>query len=255
MRLKNAKKHALSLVLTSTLATFIAFPAPYASAAGAEGTIVDKDFSFDGVFGKFDQDQLKRGLEVYRNVCSSCHGMKYVPFRTLTDSDGPGLSEDEMREIASSYEVPDLEGEPGETREGKPTDSFPSVSGIEGNPPDLSLMTKARPHGPDYVYSLLTSYTGETKEEAGTVLYENKAFPGGWIAMSQPLYGDDIEYSDGTEATLEQMSEDVTAFLTWAAEPKMHARKELGLNVIGFLAVFGGLLYLSNRKLWKKVKS
>lgn len=240
-----------------------------AYAAGADGHVENYDFSFEGPFGTFDQAQLQRGLQVYTQVCSACHGMKYVPLRTLSAEDGPGMPEDQVRAYAAQFfEVYDEELE--DFRPARPTDHFPENNAAGA--PDLSLMAKARagfhgPYGlginqffkgmggPEYLASLLTGYTGEDKEEAGTILYENTAFPGGWISMAPPLYGDDVEYSDGTEATIEQQSKDVAAFLMWAAEPKLMARKQAGFVGVVFLTILSVLLYLTNKRLWAPVKA
>ncbi|MBO9473123.1 cytochrome c1 [Shimia sp. R10_1] len=238
-----------------------------ALAAGDAGHIHDVDFSFEGPFGKFDQNQLQRGLQVYTEVCSACHGMRYVPLRTLADEGGPHLPEDQVRAYAAQFDIYDAELD--EDRPRKPTDHFPE-SGLE-SAPDLSLMAKARagfsgPYGtginqlvkgmggPEYIASILTGYTGEEKEEAGTTFYENTAFPGGWIAMAPPLYGEDVEYADGHSTSLHHEAEDVSAFLMWAAEPKMMARKQAGLTGVLFLVVLSTLLYLTNKKLWAPIK-
>jgi ubiquinol-cytochrome c reductase cytochrome c1 subunit len=236
-------------------------------AAGEEGHVEDIDFAHEGPFGRFDQFQLQRGLQVYTEVCSACHGMKFVPIRTLADEGGPMLPEDQVRAYAAQFTVTDAET--GEDRDGIPTDHFP-MSGME-NAPDLSLMAKARagfhgPYGtginqltkgmggPEYIYSILTGYTGEEKEEFGSYFYENTAFPGGWIAMNPPLSDDQVTYADGTPATVAQMSEDVASFLLWAAEPKLMARKEAGFVSVIFLIILSTLLYLTNKRLWAGVK-
>jgi ubiquinol-cytochrome c reductase cytochrome c1 subunit len=250
-----------------TAASALAFTVGVAHAAGETGHVEDIAFSFEGPFGRFDQFQLQRGLQVYTEVCSGCHGLKYVPFRTLSDEGGPGLPEDQVRAYAAQFTVTDRET--GEDRDGIPTDHFPA-SMLE-NAPDLSLMAKARagfhgPYGtginqlvrgmggPEYIYSILTGYTGEEKEEFGTVYYENKAFPGGWIAMTPPLADDQVTYADGHPASLHHMAEDVAAFLMWAAEPKMMARKEAGFVSVIFLIILSTLLYLTNKRLWAGVK-
>lgn len=255
------KKIAISAVAALTLSGTAAM------AAGAEGHVHDVDFSFEGPFGSFDQNQLQRGLKVYTEVCASCHGMEYVPLRTLGDEGGPHLPEDQVRAYSANFEVYDEELD--DFRTAKPTDHFPA-SNLE-NAPDLSLMAKARagfhgPYGtglnqlfkgmggPEYIVSLLTGYTGETKEEAGTTLYENTAFPGGWIAMAPPLYGEDVEFDDGHSNELHHEAEDVAAFLMWAAEPKMMARKQAGLAGVIFLTVLSVLLYLTNKRLWAPIK-
>lgn len=225
--------------------------------------IDDIDFSFEGPFGTYDRNQLQRGLQVFTEVCSSCHGLEQVAFRSLGDSGGPKLESEQVKAYAELYEV--FDNELDDYRAARPSDKFPS-SGVE-NAPDLSLIAKARagfhgPYGtginqllkgmggPEYIVNLLLAFNEEEKEQAGSVLYGNDLYPGGWIAMGQPLWGDDVEYMDGTEATLEQEAEDVTAFLMWAAEPKLNARKEFGFTAVLFLLVLCGLLYLANKKLW-----
>ncbi len=238
-----------------------------AHAAGEQGHVEDVAFAHEGPFGRFDQFQLQRGLQVYTEVCSACHGLKYVPFRTLSDEGGPGLPEDQVRAYAAQFTVTDKET--GEDRAAIPTDHFPA-SALE-NAPDLSLMAKARagfhgPYGtglnqlfrgmggPEYIYSILTGYTGEEKEEFGTVYYENKAFPGGWIAMTPPLSDDQVTYADGHPATVHHMAEDVASFLYWAAEPKLMDRKNAGFVSVIFLIILSTLLYLTNKRLWAGVK-
>ena len=255
------KKLAASVIATFALSTGV-------FAAGAAGEVKNIDFSFDGPFGQYDQNQLQRGLQVYTEICAACHGLQYVPLRTLGDAGGPGLPEDQVRAYAEFYEVfdPDLD----DFRAATPNDHFPG-SNLE-NAPDLSLMAKARagfhgPYGlginqflkgmggPDYIASLLMGYTGEEKEEAGVILYENKAYPGGWIAMAPPLYGEDVDYADGHANDLAHVSEDVAAFLMWTAEPKMMARKQAGFVGVVFLTILSVLLYLTNKRLWAPVKA
>lgn len=239
-----------------------------AFAAGGAGKIKDVDFSFEGAFGAFDQNQLQRGLQVYTEICAACHGLKYVPIRTLADEGGPHLPEDQVRAYAAeNFEVFDADLD--DFRPAKETDHFPESS-LE-NAPDLSLMAKARagfsgPYnlginqffqgigGPEYIYSLLTGYTGEEKEEAGVTLYENTAFPGGWISMAPPLYGEDVDFADGHDNDLSHISKDVAAFLTWTAEPKMMARKQAGFVGVLFLTILSVLLYLVNKRLWAPIK-
>jgi ubiquinol-cytochrome c reductase cytochrome c1 subunit len=231
-----------------------------------EAHVIDYAFSFEGPFGRFDQAQLQRGLQVYTEVCSACHGLKHVAYRTLSQRGGPNLPEDQMRAYAAQFEIEDPVT--GEFRPAEPTDHFPD-SQLD-NAPDLSLMAKGRAgfHGPygtglnqlfrgmggaEYSASVLTTYTGEEIEEAGVILYENAAF-GGALAMPPPLMDDLVAYEDGTEATVEQMAMDVAAFMMWAAEPKMMVRKQAGLTAVVFLSVLAALLYLTNKKLWKPIK-
>lgn len=250
-------------VTLSALAA-LAVSAGAATAAGGEGHTHDVDFSFEGPFGAYDEMQLQRGLQVYTEVCSACHGLRYVPIRTLHDEGGPALPEDQVRAYASqNFEVFDEELD--DFRPATPNDHFP-MSNLE-NAPDLSLMAKARagfhgPYGlginqffqgiggPEYIVSLLTGYTGETREQAGVTFYENTAFPGGWIAMAPPLVGEDVEYADGHSNSLHHEAEDVAAFLMWTAEPKMMARKQTGFVAVVFLVILASLLYLTNKRLW-----
>ncbi len=236
-------------------------------AAGDAGHIEDISFSYEGPFGTFDPEQLQRGLVVYQEVCAACHGLKYVPLRTLGDKGGLDLSESAVKSFARSIEMYDPELE--DYREALPTDNFPANDSVGA--PDLSLITKARAGfhgpegtgmaqlfqgigGPEYVYSLLVGYTGEEKEEAGSLLYGNTAFSGGYLSMAPPLSEGMVEFADGTPSTVERMAEDVTAFLVWAAEPKMMARKQMGLISVSLLILLSILLYLTNKKLWAPIK-
>lgn len=241
----------------------------YAAPAGAaeEAHIEDVDFSFEGPFGTYDAVQLQRGLQVYTEICSSCHGLQYVAFRSLADETGVALPADQVRAYAEFYEVFDAELD--DYRPAIPTDRFPS-SALE-NAPDLSLMAKARagfhgPYGlgltqlfrgmggPEYLVALLVSYTGETRDEAGVTLYENTAYPGGWIAMPPPLYGDDVSYVDGAPTDIVAVSKDVAAFLMWTAEPKLASRKQAGFMGVMLLSLLAVLLYLTNKRIWAPIK-
>ena len=243
-----------------------------ALAAGGEGEITDYDFSFEGPFGTYDQVQLQRGLKVYTDICSGCHGIRYVAFRNLADDGGVGFSEEQAAEYAKLFEVydPALNDGEGDFRAATLPDKFPVNDSVGA--PDLSLMAKARAgfHGPynlginqvvkgmggaEYIASLLVNYTGEEKEQAGTVLYENTAFPGGWISMAPPLYGDDIDFDDGAPNDLESTAQDVAAFLMWTAEPKLAARKQMGLVAVLMLGVLSVLLYFTNKRIWAPVKA
>ena len=255
-------------ILSVSAAALLSLAPVTAQAAGGEGHTDDFDFSFEGPFGTYDQFQLQRGLQVYTQVCSGCHGLRYVPIRTLSDPDGVGLPADQVRAYAEQF-IEVFDPELNDFRPAKPTDNFPHVT--SAGAPDLSLMAKSRAgfHGPyglginqffkgiggaEYIASLLSGYTGEEKEEAGTVLYENTAFPGGWISMAPPLYGEDVDYEDGSSNELEAIAQDVAAFLMWTAEPKMMARKEAGLTAVLFLILLTSLLYLTNKALWAPVK-
>jgi ubiquinol-cytochrome c reductase cytochrome c1 subunit len=230
----------------------------------------DVTFSFDGPFGTFDRASLQRGFQVYKEVCSVCHSLKLVSFHTLHDAGGPEFSEAQMKAIAAGFQVPADPDEQGRTyddsgqrmkRAGIPADYFPSPyenekAGRAANngslPPDLSVMAKAREGGPRYIYSLLTGY-GE-RPPANLPMTENMHynpyFPGHQIAMIPPLTQGVVTYSDGTQATVDQMARDVTTFLMWTAEPKMEERKRMGFGVIAFLLALSTLLYLTYRKVW-----
>jgi ubiquinol-cytochrome c reductase cytochrome c1 subunit len=254
------KKLLLSAALAFGMATT-------AVAESGGNHIEDFAFSFEGPFGKFDQYQLQRGMQVYTEVCSACHGLRHVAFRTLGDDGGPHLTADQVKAYAAEFTVFDAELD--DDRAAKPSDKFPRSS--LDNAPDLSLMAKARAgfHGPnglginqivkgmggaEYIASILTGYTGEEKEQAGVTFYENKAFPGGWIAMAPPLSDEQVEFADGHKNDAHHMAEDVSAFLMWTAEPKMMARQRLGLLSVSMLLLLGVLLYLTNKKLWRDIK-
>ena len=229
---------------------------------------VEVKWQHDGVFGTFDRAQLQRGFQVYKEVCAACHGLQRVAFRNLADL---GFSEPEVKAIAKAYEVPAVDDKTGEpsTRKALPSDHFPSpyaneVAARAANnnalPPDLSLITKAREEGERYVYSLLTGYTAPPAnlpedKRPGPGLHYNPYFANLNIAMPAPLTSEgQVTYADGTKATVPQMAKDVTAFLTWAAEPKLEDRRRAGVGTIIFLLILTSLAYLSYRKVWAEVK-
>ncbi len=264
------------LVLWSLVPGFMNFafgPAPeqqpssafYEHGGGPEG-----GFSFDGPLGTWDVAQLQRGYQVYKEVCSACHSLKFVAFRNLRQL---SYSEAEVEAEAKSWTVPGIDPNTGETttRPGKPTDAFPipfpnNIAAAAANnnaiPPDLSLMTKARHDGSNYVYDLLTGYGEPDPIKAAKVgfetpagLYFNKHFPNVNIAMAPPLAIDgQVSYADGTAATVPQMSADVAAFLTWTAEPSLVERKQTGWFVLGFLLFATALAYLSYKQIWAGMK-
>lgn len=220
-------------------------------------------WSFDGVFGKVDQNSAQRGLQVYKEVCSACHGLSRVAFRTLTDL---GFSENEVKALAAEYTIVDGPNDDGEMfdRAGRPSDYFPSpydnekasrASNNGAYPPDLSLIIKARSDGANYVYSILTGYEdAPAGAHIGEGQHYNPYFPGGAISMSPPLMDGAVEYQDGTEATKAQMAQDVVNFLQWAAEPEMQQRKRMGVKVIIYLFVFTILFYLAKKRIWAKLE-
>ena len=248
-----------ALATAGLTALAIAATAPPAAAAEG-GEIESQDWSFNGVFGHYDRGALKRGFQVYTDVCAGCHGLRLVAYRNLAEI---GFSGPEIKEIAAAVEVADGPNDEGEMfeRKGRPGDRFKSPFANEqaaraanegAMPPDLSLITKARLGGPDYLHGLLTGYRDEPP--AGVAVTEgmtyNAVFPGNQIAMPSPLSEDAVEYADGTKATVAQMSRDVTTFLTWAAEPEMEERKRMGIKIVLFLIVLTGLLYAVKRHVW-----
>jgi ubiquinol-cytochrome c reductase cytochrome c1 subunit len=244
-----------------------------------------QDWTFSGVFGKYDPAQLQRGFQVYKEVCASCHSMKFVAFRNLGDPGGPHFTDEEVKALAATYTVTDGPNDSGDMfeRPGRPSDKLPSpfpneqaAAAANGGaaPPDLSLMAKARAShrgplftvldfftqyqegGPDYVHALLTGYqdppSGLTIPE-GT--YFNPYFQSAVsLAMPPPLSADQVTYADGTPQTVDQYARDVSAFLMWTAEPKLDQRKRLGFQVGIFLIVFAGLLYLAKKRVWAKIE-
>jgi ubiquinol-cytochrome c reductase cytochrome c1 subunit len=226
----------------------------------AEGAGPPKhNWPFSGVFGRFDRAAMQRGLQVYREVCSACHGLKYIAFRNL---EALGYGEEEIKAMAAEYTIADGPNDDGDMfeRPGRPSDYFPSpfandkAAAAANNgaaPPDLSLMAKARPGGPDQIRALMLGYEDPPAGvEAMEGLHFNIYFPGNQIAMAAPLSEGAVEYADGTEATVEQMATDVANFLMWTAEPYLEERHSMGIKVILFLLVFTGILYAAKRKVW-----
>ena len=225
------------------------------------------DWSFKGLFGKFDRGALQRGYQVYTEVCSSCHSMKYLSYRNLSEKGGPEFSEQQVKAIAASFEVKDGPNADGEmfTRPGKPSDKFvmpydnvKAAQAANGGayPPDMSVLVKARGGGVDYVYSLLLGYEdapiGFTLDEG---VYYNKFMYGNKIKMANPLSDGIVEYSDGTEATIKQMSKDVTTFLMWAAEPHLESRHRMGFKAIIYLIILTVLVYFSMKRIWSRIET
>jgi ubiquinol-cytochrome c reductase cytochrome b/c1 subunit len=261
-----------------------ALAAHAAKAAEAE-TPPKLKWSFSGPFGHYDRGQLQRGLKVYREVCAVCHGMKYVAFRNL---EALGYSEGQVKAIASEYKIPDGPNDQGEMfeREGRLADRFPPPTTWKNEaqarqlyngtvPPDMSVLAKARSyergfplflvdalpyfayqeHGVDYVVALLKGYKDKPPEgfqlpAGGTY---NEYFPSHSIAMPPPLTDGRVDYSDGSPATVDQYSKDVAAFMMWAAEPHLEARKRVGFQVMIFLIIFSLLMYFTKKKVWADV--
>jgi len=251
------------MIRKSILAALVALGLGATGVMAQEGEVTDYSFSFEGPFGTYDKAQLQRGLQVFTEVCAACHGVSQLYFRNLSDPGGPELTIDQVKAYAKEIEVYDKELD--DTRPAKPSDQFPPNT--DAGAPDLSLMAKARAGfhgpmglginqllkgmgGPEYIASILTGFTGETKEEGGSTFYENKTFPSGWMKMPPPLEDGLVEYADGSPNDVVSMAKDVSAFLMWVAEPKMTVRKKTGFVVIAFLVLLTSLLYLTNKKLW-----
>ena len=235
--------------------------------AGGEAEPLKVDWSFKGITGKFDRASLQRGFQVYKEVCSSCHSMQYLSYRNLGEPGVPEFSQQEVKAIAASVEITDGPNDQGEmfTRPGRPADKFknpyPNVkasTAANGGayPPDMSVLVKARPGGSNYIYSVLVGY--EDPPEGVSLddgVYYNKYMIGNKIKMSSPLSDDIVEYSDGTQATVDQMAKDVTTFLTWAAEPELEERHRTGVKVIIYLVLLTILVYLSMKRIWSRVNT
>ena len=225
------------------------------------------DWSFKGLFGKFDRGALQRGYQVYTEVCSSCHSMKYLSYRNLAEKGGPEFSIAEAKAIAASFEVTDGPNDDGEmfTRPGKlsdkfvmPYDNVKAAQAANGGayPPDMSVLVKARGGGVDYIYSLLQGYedppVGMNLDDG---VYYNKYMYGNKIKMANQLSDGLVEYGDGTTASVEQMSKDVTTFLMWAAEPHLESRHQMGFKAIVYLIILTILDYFSMKKIWSRIET
>ena len=234
--------------------------------AEEEKKLLSTDWSFKGYFGKFDRGSLQRGYQVYQEVCASCHSMKYLSYRNLSEKGGPEFSEEQAKAIASNFEVTDGPNDDGEmfTRPAKLSDKFVNPyqndkEAIASNggayPPDMSVLVKARSGGADYVYSVLLGYEDPP---SGIILddgvYYNKYMYGNAIKMPNPLSDGLVEYNDGTEATEEQMAKDVVTFLAWSAEPHLEARHKIGFKAIIYLIILALLAYLSMKRVWSRVE-
>ncbi|OUX38721.1 MAG: cytochrome c1 [Candidatus Pelagibacter sp. TMED273] len=223
------------------------------------------DWSFKGLTGTFDRASLQRGFQVYKEVCSSCHSMQYLSYRNLGEPGGPEFSDAEVKAIAASFEIQDGPDSQGEMffRPGKPSDKFKSPypneqAAIAANggayPPDMSVLVKARKGGANYIYSVLVGYEDPppgVKLDDG--VYYNKYMVGNKIKMPNNLIDGLVEYSDGTDSTMEQMAKDVTTFLAWAAEPELEIRHKTGIKVMIYLILLTTLVYLSMKKIWSRI--
>lgn len=221
-----------------------------------------QQWSFDGVFGTYDRAALQRGFQVYQR-CADCHGVKHLHFRDLAEI---GYGEDAVKGIAAQVPVTDGPNDQGEMyqRAGRPSDRIPGpfpndqaarAANNGALPPDLSLITKAREGGADYVYALLTGFKDPPPGmKMNPNMFYNEMFAGHQIAMPPPLNPDHVKYADGTPATVPQMAHDVVTFLSWAAEPTLEERHRIGFKVILFLVVVTGVLYAAKRKIWSRVQ-
>jgi cytochrome c1 len=279
-------------VITKKLAAVVLSLSVVSTAAYAAGDSVkppSQSWTFSGPLGGFDNNQLQRGFQVYQNVCSACHSMTKLSFRNLSEKGGPEFKPDQIKELASKWLIPVKDGpnDKGEMfeRPARPSDRFPAphanveaakVANGGAAPPDFSVLAKARTYtrgfpmfivdifsqyqeqGPDYIYALLAEgYLKDGEKPPIAVedgLNYNKFMPGQKIAMAAPLSDGVVEYTDGSPQTKEQYAKDVTAFMMWAAEPKLEERKQLGFRVIIFLIVLAGLLYYTKKKVWSDVK-
>jgi ubiquinol-cytochrome c reductase cytochrome c1 subunit len=249
-------RHLLGALVLGAAAVLSAAPA---RAAGEAIALPDTRFSFEGLFGTFDRGSLQRGFQVYKEVCSACHAMRQLSYRNLLEI---GLTEDQVRAIAAQFQVQDGPNDQGEMferparlsdrfRRPFPNEQAARAANNGAYPPDLSVMIKARLGGADYLHALLTGYQDPP---AGFQLMDgmnyNAYFPGHQIAMPNVLNPGQVEFADGTEGTVDQMARDVTTFLAWAAEPELEARRRMGVKIILFLIVLGGLTYAVKRKVW-----
>ncbi len=257
-------------------ATAIAGIAGVSYAAGDSAYELEEiHWHFNGAFGTYDVASMQRGYQVYREVCSSCHALKHLSFRHLGDKGAPWYSEEyknpndnpDVKAFAADWLIKDIDPETGDEieRPGVPADKFPAIfansaaaaaSNGGAIPPDLSVIVKARNDGANYVYNLLTSYGMEVPHDKvmspGT--HYNPVMDGGAIAMAAPLSDDLVTFEDGTPATVEQMARDVTEFLAWSADPKMEARKSLGLSTMLYLLILTILVFLSYKRVWRNVE-
>lgn len=247
----------------------------YAAGGSGDHDMKEVHWHFNGAFGTYDRAAMQRGYQVYREVCASCHQLKHLSFRHLGDKGGPFFDDKypnpndnpDVKAFAADWQIADIDTETGDSieRPGIPADKFPAIfansaaaaaSNGGAVPPELSVMVKARNDGANYVYNLLTSYGKEVPHDviisAGT--HYNPVMEGGAIAMTAPLSEDLVTYEDGTAATVEQMSKDVTEFLAWSADPKMESRKSMGLATMLYLLILTILMWLSYKRVWRNVE-
>lgn len=249
----------LRLAAIAALVGGLALPAAPV-VAQEPGGLVHQNWSWDGLFGTYDRAAAQRGFQVYKDVCAACHSLKHGHYRDLA---GIGLKPSEIKAIAATVSVPTIgdDGQPT-TRPGLPSDQFVSpyanpqaaVAALGVDPPDLSLIEKAREGGADYVYAILTGFTdppANFKLAEGT--YYNRAFPGHQIKMPKPLSDGQVTYADGTPADVAQMAHDVVTFLAYMANPELEERKRIGIKIVLFLVLLTGVVYAVKRKVWSDV--
>ena len=232
------------------------------AAESSTKSLPQHEWSFEGITGTFDRGALQRGYQVYSEVCSGCHSMKLLYYRDLIDI---GFSQDQVKAIASEFTVIDGPNDEGEMfeRDARPADRFvsPYLNDNEARannngayPPDLSVITKAKKDGANYIYNLLLGYKDPPANmKVGEGMYYNMWMEGNQIAMPQPLYDESVDYANGTNNSSEQIAEDLVVFLTWAAEPELEVRKNLGIKVILFFIVLGFIIFLAKNHLWREV--
>ncbi|WP_375451573.1 cytochrome c1 [uncultured Devosia sp.] len=274
--------------IVAAVALVVAFAMPGLAQEGHDTPpIVKQSWSFGGLFGTYDQNQLQRGFQVFREVCSNCHSARLIAFRTLAEEGGPRFSEDQVKALAAEYDIADPTAEGG-TRKGVPADRWPSPFASEQEardanggavPPDFSVLAKARgvtdafpwwianyftgysEGGPDYIHALLNGYHEEAPEgfELPEGKYYNDYYPGHSIGMAPPLQDGLVAYEPGENGetvplTIDQYSKDVASYMMWLAEPGLVSRKETGFVVLLFLVLFAGLLYATKRRIWQGIE-
>ena len=257
-------KNFFKSILFFTIFLFYSFNS---IAAEQSHKLLEPGWSFKGFFGKFDRAQLQRGYQVYTEVCSACHSVKYLSYRNLSQPGGPEFSEQQAKIIASQFEVTDGPNSDGEmfTRPAKLSDNFvgpyaneKAAKAANGGayPPDMSVLAKARKGGASYIYSILLGYDDPPPDvslEDG--VYYNTYMSGNKIKMSNPLSENLVQYSDGTQATEEQMAKDVSTFLAWAAEPNLEQRHKMGFRAVLYLIIITILVYFSMKKIWSRIET
>jgi ubiquinol-cytochrome c reductase cytochrome c1 subunit len=252
-----------SLLAGVVMAGLLVGPVLTATAvAQEEGAMPNERWSFAGPFGTFDLAAAQRGFEIYANVCSNCHSMKYLHYRDLS---GIGLSPDQIKAVAAAVTVPLGVDDQGNPKEGPATpgsqfrspfanETAAAVANGGAVPPDLSLIVNAREGGPNYIYGILTGFVpAPSTFKVSDGMYYNEMFPGHQIHMPPPLQDGTVDYTDGVANTLDQEAHDVVTFLAWAANPEMVDRKQIGVRAVLFLVFMTGMTYAVKRKLWAGV--